>query len=143
MGRLGWYRPTRGWRVLPIVAALGLIASSLATEPVLGQGTPTRAPWRQFTTNSIGFNGGGLTSATLRLLGNQRLVQLDAYNGGQTSSTITLRCAGLPTLSVDLAAGQLQTLVTGWQAPCATVTVTSSNGWDTNFDNLILAPPSP
>jgi hypothetical protein len=28
--------------------------------------------------------------------------------------------------------------MTGWSGACSSVTVTSSNGWDTNFDNLAL-----
>jgi hypothetical protein len=31
------------------------------------------------------------------------------------------------------------TIQTNWTAPCATVTVSSTNGWDTNFDNLVVS----
>ena len=53
-------------------------------------------------------------------------------------STITLSCAGQPTRTFTLAATQLLTLVTDWSAPCGSVTITSTNGWNTNFDNLVL-----
>jgi hypothetical protein len=39
-----------------------------------------------------------------------------------------------------VAAGQVATVTTGWTGTCTTVTVGSSNGWDTNFDDLEYAP---
>jgi hypothetical protein len=29
------------------------------------------------------------------------------------------------------------TIATNWTGPCTTVTVTSSNGWNTNFDDIV------
>jgi hypothetical protein len=95
-------------------------------------------PYGAFTTFSIGFNGAGPTSANLRLMTAQRLVQVDAYNGGSASSTITLACAGQSTVSRTLAARTQATIVTNWTAACSTVTVGSTNGWDTNFDNVVI-----
>jgi hypothetical protein len=95
-------------------------------------------PFGAFRTNSVGFNGAGPTLATFRFLGSQRLVQLDAYNGGSVQSTVTLGCSGQTPASATLQPGQLVTLRTNWTAACATVNVGSSNGWDTNFDNLIV-----
>jgi len=95
-------------------------------------------PWGAFTTNSIGFNGAGPTSASFTLLSPNRVVQIDAYNGGSGASTVTLSCAGQPTVSVSVAARQRVTIATGWSGTCSTVTVGSSNGWDTNFDNLVV-----
>jgi len=94
--------------------------------------------WGQFTTNSVSFNGAGQTSAAIAMVAPGRLVQLDAFNGGSTSSTITISCAGQPTVTSTLAAGQLRTIQTGWSGACTSVTLGSSNGWDTNFDNLVL-----
>jgi hypothetical protein len=96
------------------------------------------APWQQFTTNSISFNGPGPTSATLRIMTAQHLVQVDVYNGGSGSSTVTLACAGQPTVTRVLAARALTTIATSWTAACAVVTLGSSNGWDTNFDNVVI-----
>jgi len=95
-------------------------------------------PFGDFRTQSVGFNGSGPISATLRILNGQRLVSVDAYNGGSGPSTLTVACAGQPTLTVSLGAGQSTTLRPGWSAACANVTIGSSNGWNTNFDNLIL-----
>jgi hypothetical protein len=95
-------------------------------------------PYGQMRTQSIGFNGAGPTSASFTFVSPKTLVKLDAFNGGRTASTVTLSCAGQPTVSVSLAAGQLQTIQTSWTAACSSVTVTSSNGWDTNFDTLVI-----
>ena len=95
-------------------------------------------PYGAFRTNSIGFNGAGPTSAWFTLPTPRRVVQIDAYNGGSTTSTITLSCAGLPTVTVNVAARTQVTIATGWTGTCSSVTVGSTNGWDTNFDNLML-----
>jgi hypothetical protein len=97
------------------------------------------SPWRQFTTFSISFNGPARTSASFTFLGARRFVQMDAFNGGADASTILLNCAGQPTVQVALAANQLRTIQTGWTGPCTTVTVSNTNGWYTNFDNLVFA----
>jgi hypothetical protein len=98
-------------------------------------------PFGLFRTNSIGFNGPGPTSASFTLLTPRRVVQIDAYNGGSTSSLIQLDCAGLPAAQVQLGARELTTITTGWSDVCATVLVSSSNGWNTNFDNLVVGDP--
>ena len=95
-------------------------------------------PWGKFTTKSVSFNGGGITNASFKFVSPRKLVQIDAYNGGSSSTTVTLTCDGKSTKTVTLAAGQVMTILTGWTKACTTVTVTSTNGWDTNFDNLVL-----
>jgi hypothetical protein len=95
-------------------------------------------PFGAFQTQSVGFNGAGPTSATLRILNGQRLVSVDAYNGGTGPTTLTIVCAGQPTLTVSLGAGQSTTLRPAWTAACANVTIGSSNGWNTNFDTVSL-----
>src|SRR5262249_25359723 len=96
-------------------------------------------PWQQFTTNSVGFNGPVPRSATLTLLSPMRLVQVDAYNGGTVASTISLACNGLPAAQTTIQVRQLLTVATGWTTQCSgTITVSSSNGWDTNLDNFIF-----
>jgi len=93
-------------------------------------------PWLLFTTNSVGFNGAGPTSKTFRLV-NPRMTQVDAFNGGNVNSTVTIACAGQPTANVVINAGARVTIATGWTSKCSgNVTVTSSNGWDTNFDSF-------
>jgi hypothetical protein len=95
-------------------------------------------PFGTFSTKSVSFNGSGLTSAKLTVPTPRRLVKLDAFNGGTDPSTVRLSCAGSPDKQLLLAAGELATIETNWTATCATVTIASSNGWDTNFDNLVF-----
>ena len=95
-------------------------------------------PWGQFTTNSISFNGASATSASFSFINPQRLLQLDAFNGGGGASTVSLSCTGQPTVSRSVAANTRLTIATGWSGTCTTVTVGSSNGWNTNFDNLVF-----
>ncbi|MEX1253461.1 MAG: choice-of-anchor L domain-containing protein [Dehalococcoidia bacterium] len=99
-------------------------------------------PWGVFETKSIGFNGPGLKQASFKFIEPRRLVSVEAYNGGKPTK-VTLRCAGQPDVVAPIAAKTLVTIVTGWTAPCAKVTVFSTNGWDTNFDNLTLAKDAP
>lgn len=96
------------------------------------------APWGKLTTKNLSFNGSGISSASFTFVAPRRLVSLVAYNGGNGSATVTLSCAGQPTKHVTLAANQLATIATGWTGTCGTVTVASSNGWDTNFDTLVV-----
>lgn len=93
------------------------------------------APYGLFTTNSISFLAPGVTSQTFNFVTPRRLVNIDAFNGG-SAATITIACAGNTTRSLSLPGGALQTIATNFTAPCTTVTITSSNGWNTNFDNL-------
>jgi hypothetical protein len=100
-------------------------------------------PYGRWSTNSVSFNGAGPTSAAFALLSSWRLVQLDAYNGGAAASTITLSCVGFDQTPIQriLDAGQMVTIPTGWLGVCSGVALTSSNGWDTNFKNLVLTAP--
>jgi len=79
-----------------------------------------------------------LTSATFTFLVPRRLVRLDAYNGGAAASSVTLRCGTGAPLTVSVAANQLLSIATNWTSTCPSVTMTSSNGWNTNFDNLVV-----
>jgi hypothetical protein len=96
-------------------------------------------PWGLFATKSVSFNGPGLRSGTFTFVAPARLVKLDAYNGGHSESTITLSCSGQPTRTAKLGAKQLATILVDWMPTCTVVTIGSSNGWDTNFDNLVVA----
>ena len=94
------------------------------------------SPWGAFITNSMSTIS-TRTSSSFSVLTNNILSGLDLYNGGKGSSTITLSCAGNPNKVVAINPQQLLTNVaTGWTVRCATITFKSSNGWDTNFDNL-------
>jgi hypothetical protein len=69
------------------------------------------------------------------------LVSLEAYNGGASGVTVTLSCANQATKTFNIPPGQAAVLTTGWTGGCASVDIASSNGWETNFDNLVIGPP--
>jgi hypothetical protein len=94
-------------------------------------------PYAQFTTNSISFWDGAATSANFTFVAPTGLISLQASNGGTVASTISLSCAGNPTKTQLVDVNQLITISTGWLNPCSVVTIASSNGWDTNFKNLV------
>jgi hypothetical protein len=95
------------------------------------------APWQRLTTKNVSFTSGS-TSQSFRFVTARRLASIQAYNGGSRSSNVSLSCDGKRTRSTTLAPGQITTIETGWRGTCTTVTVGSTNGWDTNFDNLVL-----
>jgi hypothetical protein len=94
-----------------------------------------------FATNNIGFRNSTTTNGTLTLPAGTRLVSIRATNpassSNSTASTVTIGCPGQPTVSQSVALNATVTLTTNWTAACSAVTVTSSNSWDTNFDDLI------
>jgi glucose/arabinose dehydrogenase/endonuclease YncB( thermonuclease family) len=94
------------------------------------------SPWGPLTTKSVSFDAGGVTSAPFTFVTPRRLVRLQAYNGGG-ATTVSVSCAGQPTKTQVADPGALVTIETGWTGTCSTVTVGSTNGWDTNFDNLV------
>jgi hypothetical protein len=95
-------------------------------------------PFGTLATKSVSFNGSEAKSAAFSFPTPRRLVKLDAFNGGAGPSTVRLSCAGASDKELKLAAGELATIETGWTDTCASVTIASSNGWDTNFDNLVF-----
>lgn len=95
------------------------------------------APFGGFTTNNISYNGAGPTSGTFSFVSPRRLSSIDATNGGSSTTTVSLACAGNTTKQQTLAPGQTMTISTGFTNTCTTVTIGSTNGWDTNFDNLV------
>ena len=122
-------------------------------QPLVGQypigqinwGTTTwylSGPWSAFTTNSVGFRDSSTTSGTFSFTTARRMTSVDAHNGGFTPSTVTLACGTNPVKSQTLQPDAVATIVTGWTTACTTVTVGSSNGWDTNFDNITHVPAS-
>jgi glucose/arabinose dehydrogenase/PKD repeat protein/endonuclease YncB( thermonuclease family) len=95
-------------------------------------------PFGGFSTNSVSFNGSGSTSQPLVLLAPKRLVRFEVFNGGSGASTVSASCTGQATAQVSVPANQRATIVTNWTSPCTAITLGSSNGWDTNFDNFVL-----
>jgi hypothetical protein len=99
------------------------------------------SPFGGFNTNNIGFRNNTITSGTMTLPSGRRLVSIRATNpagsGNPGASNVTISCSGQPTLSQSVALNTTVTLVTNWTAACNVVTITSSNSWYTNFDDLV------
>lgn len=95
-------------------------------------------PFGSMTTKSVTYNGPGITAATLTFVAAQRLVSVQVYNGGTASTTVTLSCPGQSNKVQAVGVNSLVTMNTGWTATCASATIASTNGWDTNFDNLVI-----
>jgi hypothetical protein len=92
----------------------------------------------KLTTRSVSFSGDAATSESFHFITPHNLVNLQAYNRGGTKSTLTLSCAGNPTRTATLPAGKMSKVKSRWADPCDSVTLSSSNGRDTSFDNLRL-----
>jgi hypothetical protein len=89
-------------------------------------------------TKSARFAASWQSNVTFTVLGPRRLLSLQAYNGGSADATLRVTCSGQPTRQLTLGAGQRVTLETGWSQPCSRVTLFSSNGWLSYFDNIVL-----
>jgi hypothetical protein len=94
--------------------------------------------WKLFTTNSISFNGFSAKSATFNFVSPKKLASLTAYNGGTVDSQVSISCGGNTPKNVTVKINEMVTISTGFSQNCTTVTLGSSNGWDTNFDNLVV-----
>lgn len=108
---------------------------------IIDWGTSTwwlSSPWGKFTTKSISFNSPSSTQESFTFVMPKKLISLDAYNGGAGSATLTLSCSGQPDKVAALPQDTITNIQTGWNQTCAAVTVNVTNGWFTNFDNLVI-----
>jgi hypothetical protein len=101
------------------------------------------SPWGGFAGNSISYSGPGFFTGSFRFLTRFRLLSIDAYNGDAGPTTLTISCPGQSSKQVVLVGGQLSTIATNWNDACSPVTIANTNGWNTNFANLVIdSPPS-
>ncbi len=94
------------------------------------------APSAKLTSNNVSFLNLGVISATFDFISPSILLSMKASNIGTTSSTVSVVCAGNPTVTQVIAANQSASLITNWSLSCTTVTIAASNGLDTHFDDL-------
>ncbi len=85
----------------------------------------------------VSFDGSRTTIRTFTFVTPRRLVSLRAFNGGGTVTSVTVSCARQPTKTRSIPAGQTAIVNTGFGGICSTVTIGSSNGRDTNVDDLV------
>ncbi|OAI41820.1 hypothetical protein AYO38_03460 [bacterium SCGC AG-212-C10] len=112
--------------------------SGMFPTAVIDWGTNTwflSAPWGPHKSKSISFNGNA-QSQTFTFVTPKILQSFVA--GGTSSSIISVSCTGNPTVLKMIPLGKLTTITTGWKVPCKTVTIGSTNGWDTNFDDVVI-----
>jgi hypothetical protein len=95
-------------------------------------------PWGPFSTKSVSFSGPSVINDSFTFLSPRRLIRLSAYNGRSSPGTVTLSCAGQPNVTTTILGGAVQVITTNWTSTCTTVTITSTNDWDINFDNLVI-----
>jgi len=94
-------------------------------------------PWGKFKTNSTSTLK-DVKIASFRFITPQKLISFQAYNGGWKNSLITVSCNGNPSVAVIVKRNKVTKINTNWQQSCDRVTITSSNNWWTNFDNLVI-----
>lgn len=95
-------------------------------------------PFVGFNTPNITFNGSSITQATFSFVTPKVLLSIDATNGGP-DSTVTISCSGSITKTQVVPSQATVKISTGWTNTCSSVTLGSSNGWDTNFDNIVFS----
>ncbi|HWC29074.1 MAG TPA: LamG-like jellyroll fold domain-containing protein, partial [Dehalococcoidia bacterium] len=93
-------------------------------------------PWGAFDTKSASFTSSAQSTGAFTFQTASRLISLDAYNGSGSSTTLTLSCSGQPNKATTIAPATAVTVTTGWTGTCTTVTVATTNGWDTNIDDI-------
>ena len=64
-------------------------------------------------------------------------VGIDAYNGGASEATVTIRCPEFREVTFTLKPGELRRLRTGWQDPSSRIFFEFKNAEGLQFDNLV------
>jgi hypothetical protein len=105
-----------------------------------------RGIWRvgQSDTGGLGFRleENGANAGAFTLVNPSFLVSLRARNNsGSLPAVVGLSCDGRETKRVTILAGETGTIETSWKQPCSTVTVESSGGTNTLFDNVVIQSP--
>jgi len=102
-------------------------------------------PWWNSPTNIIVFANEGVISATFDFLTPAILQSVRVANEGTDASTVSLACAGNQTVNQVIPPNQTAVVVSNWTVACTTISLGSSNGWFTNFDDITyeILPPTP
>jgi hypothetical protein len=122
--------------------------------PINGQYPSGVIDWRQnnwmvagpigeFDSKSVRFREGFERSQTFSFVSPQTVLGVDVLNEGNFPSAVYLSCRtqGPPFFNFELEIvqpGEVETINTGWSAPCRTVKVFASRGGQTYFDNLVV-----
>src|ERR1700728_1014698 len=93
-------------------------------------------PEGAFGTFNLALVDSKASGAQFRFCWPRVFVGLDAYNGGTSEATVTIRAAELRAVSVTVKPGQLRRLRTGWRDVSSGVMLELKNGEGLRFDNL-------
>src|SRR5450631_612130 len=93
-------------------------------------------PEGAFGTFNLALVDSQASSAQFRFCWPRVFAGLDAYNGGASDATVTIRSAELREVSVTIKAGQLQRLRTGWRDVSSSVIFELKDGEGLRFDNV-------
>ncbi len=91
------------------------------------------------STKSVTFDGALSTGQSFSFSSPSILLSAVLYSNDSVTAMITLSCSGNNPVSKTVATNTHTTFVTNWTTACSTVSVTSSNGWNTNLDNLVYS----
>jgi len=94
-------------------------------------------PYQLLTTNNVTFDG-RLKTATVKFATPKQLISLRVYNGGDHKTIVSLTCPEQPKRTLELRSGMVGTMDVGWTGRCSSLTISSTNGSDTHFDDLVL-----
>jgi hypothetical protein len=87
-----------------------------------------------------GASPGASSSASFAFVTPRVFAGIDVYNPGPQAASVDLRCSDLQRMPVTVSPDQLLRVRTGWQQPCATVTIEFSINAPLRFDNLAYLP---
>jgi len=91
--------------------------------------------------NNVTFRDSGATSGSFSILAPRVLVHLDVLNEGSGVDHVSLRCDESQTREVVLAPHEMQTVLSGWEQPCTTISLEASKGRDTHLDHFDFRDP--
>lgn len=95
-------------------------------------------PWERLDSQSLAFRSQAITQGTISFSQSTSIVSVVAYNGGTQTSRVEVTCGSQSKVMDVVQKANPVTITTGFSGTCRTATLRSSNGWDTNFDNLVL-----
>ena len=98
-------------------------------------------PHGKFGTFNLAIKKGESKSAEVRFPSPRIFAGIDAYNGGSTDATITIRSPEIREESFTLKPGELKRLRTGWRDASSEVIFDLISGGGLLFDNLAYVYP--
>jgi hypothetical protein len=83
---------------------------------------------------------GASSSASFAFVSPRVFTGIDVYNPSPQAASLELRCSDAQRMSVTISPDQLLRVRTGWQQPCASITIEIASDAPLRFDNLAYLP---